>query len=187
LRPALFRRTEYCSGRKLMKPIDELNRTTVLVLYWVLFAGVGNCGVEKAGARSLGDGLEQCRTAGKCEDAVRGSVQVVSRSGAGGMVAEWAHTSSAPCPAGSAGGLVTAAGKVMSYPSGGHRRGGRAAAVRYEPSFQSRTRDKGAGSCRSGPHRSPGNPYLAKAKALAVGLSNAYFKSLGLPSLFEDC
>ena len=29
--------------------------------------------------------------------------------------------------------------------------------------------------------------YLAKAKALAVGLSNAYFKSLGLPSLFEGC
>ena len=29
--------------------------------------------------------------------------------------------------------------------------------------------------------------YLAKGKALAVGLSNAYFKSLGLPSLFEDC
>jgi RNA-directed DNA polymerase len=29
--------------------------------------------------------------------------------------------------------------------------------------------------------------YLAKAKALAVGLSNAYFKSLGFPSLFEDC
>src|SRR5450432_499840 len=29
--------------------------------------------------------------------------------------------------------------------------------------------------------------YLAKAKALAVGLSNAYFKSLGLPSLFENC
>src|SRR5216684_2066094 len=29
--------------------------------------------------------------------------------------------------------------------------------------------------------------YLAKAKALAVGLSNAYFKSLGLPSLFADC
>jgi RNA-directed DNA polymerase len=29
--------------------------------------------------------------------------------------------------------------------------------------------------------------YLTKAKALAVGLSNAYFKSLGLPSLFEDC
>src|ERR1022692_3222633 len=29
--------------------------------------------------------------------------------------------------------------------------------------------------------------YLAKAKALAVGLSNAYFKSLGLPSLGEDC
>src|SRR6266478_681473 len=29
--------------------------------------------------------------------------------------------------------------------------------------------------------------YLAKTKALSVGLSNAYFKSLGLPSLFEDC
>jgi len=29
--------------------------------------------------------------------------------------------------------------------------------------------------------------YLAKAKALSVGLSNAYFKSLGLPSLFEEC
>src|SRR5580658_659699 len=29
--------------------------------------------------------------------------------------------------------------------------------------------------------------YLARAKALSVGLSNAYFKSLGLPSLFEDC
>jgi RNA-directed DNA polymerase len=27
--------------------------------------------------------------------------------------------------------------------------------------------------------------YLAKAKALSVGLSNAYFKSLGLPALFE--
>jgi RNA-directed DNA polymerase len=29
--------------------------------------------------------------------------------------------------------------------------------------------------------------YLAKAKALSIGLPNAYFKSLGLPSLFEDC
>ena len=29
--------------------------------------------------------------------------------------------------------------------------------------------------------------YLAKAKALSVGLSNAYFKSLGLPSLIEEC
>src|SRR6266403_164781 len=29
--------------------------------------------------------------------------------------------------------------------------------------------------------------YLAKAKALSVGLSNAHFKSLGLPSLFEGC
>jgi RNA-directed DNA polymerase len=29
--------------------------------------------------------------------------------------------------------------------------------------------------------------HLARAKALSVGLSNAYFKSLGLPSLFEEC
>ena len=29
--------------------------------------------------------------------------------------------------------------------------------------------------------------YLARAKALSVGLSNAYFRSLGLPSLVEDC
>jgi RNA-directed DNA polymerase len=28
--------------------------------------------------------------------------------------------------------------------------------------------------------------YLAKAKALSMGLSNAYFKSLGLPSLFDE-
>src|SRR5256885_3026649 len=29
--------------------------------------------------------------------------------------------------------------------------------------------------------------YLAKAKALSVALSNAYFKSLGLPSLIDGC
>jgi RNA-directed DNA polymerase len=29
--------------------------------------------------------------------------------------------------------------------------------------------------------------HLAKAKGLSVGLSNAHFRSLGLPSLFEDC
>ncbi len=29
--------------------------------------------------------------------------------------------------------------------------------------------------------------YLARAKALAFGLSNAYFRSLGLPSLFAEC
>jgi RNA-directed DNA polymerase len=28
--------------------------------------------------------------------------------------------------------------------------------------------------------------YIAKAKALSVGLNNEYFKSLGLPSLFEE-
>ena len=32
-----------------------------------------------------------------------------------------------------------------------------------------------------------GPRYLARAKALSVGLSNAYFKSLGLPSLVEEC
>src|SRR6266851_4932449 len=32
-----------------------------------------------------------------------------------------------------------------------------------------------------------GPRYLAQAKALAVGLSNAYFKSLGLPTLHEEC
>ena len=34
---------------------------------------------------------------------------------------------------------------------------------------------------------SRGPRYLAQAKALSVGLSNAYFKSLGLPPLYEDC
>jgi RNA-directed DNA polymerase len=29
--------------------------------------------------------------------------------------------------------------------------------------------------------------YLARAKALSVGLSNAYFKSLGFPTLIEGC
>ncbi len=29
--------------------------------------------------------------------------------------------------------------------------------------------------------------YLAKAKALSVGLTNAYFKSLGLPTLIDGC
>jgi RNA-directed DNA polymerase len=28
--------------------------------------------------------------------------------------------------------------------------------------------------------------YLARAKALSVGLSNAYFKSLGLPMLIDE-
>jgi RNA-directed DNA polymerase len=29
--------------------------------------------------------------------------------------------------------------------------------------------------------------YLARSRALSTGLSNAYFKSLGLPSLFQAC
>ena len=29
--------------------------------------------------------------------------------------------------------------------------------------------------------------YLAKSEALSVGLSNAYFKSLGLPTLIDGC
>ncbi len=32
-----------------------------------------------------------------------------------------------------------------------------------------------------------GRWYLAKSKALSVGLSNAYFKSLGLPTLIDGC
>jgi RNA-directed DNA polymerase len=32
-----------------------------------------------------------------------------------------------------------------------------------------------------------GSWYLARSKALSMGLSNAYFKSLGLPSLIEEC
>src|SRR5246127_2010262 len=35
-------------------------------------------------------------------------------------------------------------------------------------------------------HSGLGPWYLAKSKALSVGLSNAYFKSLGLPSLAEE-
>src|ERR1035441_3321770 len=79
------------------------------------------------------------------------------------MVGECAHTSSRPCLEGSAGALVTAAGKVMSYPSGGRRHYGTAAEVRYGPSFQSRTRDRAAGSCRSGPHKNRGNPWEREA------------------------
>ena len=37
----------------------------------------------------------------------------------------------------------------------------------------------------AGSGRGPG--YLARSKALSVGLSNAYFQSLGLPSLVEGC
>jgi RNA-directed DNA polymerase len=29
--------------------------------------------------------------------------------------------------------------------------------------------------------------YLARSRALSTGLSNAYFKSLGIPSLFGPC
>jgi RNA-directed DNA polymerase len=36
-------------------------------------------------------------------------------------------------------------------------------------------------------HSGRGPRYLAQAKALSVGLSNAYFKSLGLPTLHEEC
>jgi hypothetical protein len=138
-----------------MKPIDELNRTPVLVLYWGLFGGVGNCGVGEGCVRSLRDGLKQCAAVGKRKDGVPGRAQVVSRRGAGGVVEEWAHTSGEPCLEGSASALVTAAGKVMKCPSGGSDR---AAESRCEPWFRSRTRDTAAGSCRSGPHKNPGNP-----------------------------
>jgi RNA-directed DNA polymerase len=53
-------------------------------------------------------------------------------------------------------------------------------AALLELGVRERLASKTAGSGR-------GPWYLAKAKALSMGLSNAYFKSLGLPSLFEDC
>src|ERR1019366_7162281 len=115
-------RANFWSGRKLMKPIGELNRSTVLVLYWVLFGGGGNSGVGKAGGGSRRHGLGHCRAAAKCAHAVRGSAQVVCRPAARGVVGEWAHTSSEPCREGGASALVTEAGKVMSYPSGGSDR-----------------------------------------------------------------
>src|ERR1022692_1871250 len=105
-----------------MKPIGELNRSPVLVLYWVLFGGGGNCGVGKACGGSRRDGLGHCRAAAKCAHAVRGSAQVVCRPAARGVVGEWAHTASEPCREGGASALVTEAGKVMSYPSGGSDR-----------------------------------------------------------------
>jgi hypothetical protein len=129
LRRTGVRETRQFSGRKVMKPFSELNRTTVLVLYWGLFGGGGNCGMGKAVVRSLRDGFEHCRIAGKRKDGVPGIAQVVSRWDAGAIVAESAHTSSEPCLAGSAETLVTAWGKVMSYPSGGRDR---AADSRYE-------------------------------------------------------
>src|ERR1700690_4477411 len=42
-----------------------------------------------------------------------------------------------------------------------------------------------AASSTAGSGRGPW--YLARSRALATGLSNAYFKSLGLPSLFQSC
>jgi RNA-directed DNA polymerase len=53
-------------------------------------------------------------------------------------------------------------------------------AALLELGVQSRLVSNTAGSGR-------GPWYLARSKALSVGLSNAYFKSLGLPSLFEEC
>jgi hypothetical protein len=42
-----------------MKPIGELNRSPVLVLYWVLFGGGGKFGEHRAGGGTLVDGLGQ--------------------------------------------------------------------------------------------------------------------------------
>ena len=49
-------------------------------------------------------------------------------------------------------------------------------ALGVRPRLASNTAGSGRGPC-----------YLAKAKALSVGLSNAYFKSLGLPTLIDGC
>lgn len=53
-------------------------------------------------------------------------------------------------------------------------------AALLELGVRSRLADNTAGSGR-------GPWYLARAKALSVGLSNAYFKSLGLPTLIDGC
>jgi RNA-directed DNA polymerase len=44
------------------------------------------------------------------------------------------------------------------------------------PAVASKTAGSGRGPCR-----------LARSRALSTGLSNAYFRSLGLPSLFAAC
>src|SRR5437016_6926786 len=49
-------------------------------------------------------------------------------------------------------------------------------ALRVRPRLASNTASSGRGPW-----------YLARTTALCVGLTNAYFKSLGLPSLFEEC
>ena len=48
--------------------------------------------------------------------------------------------------------------------------------------------ERGVSPATSAQHRlqPPWSPLLSAAKALSVGLSNAYFKSLGLPTLHED-
>jgi RNA-directed DNA polymerase len=57
---------------------------------------------------------------------------------------------------------------------------GRRRAALLELGVRSRLARNTAGSGR-------GPWYLARAQALAYGLSNAHFRSLGLPSLFEKC
>ncbi len=52
----------------------------------------------------------------------------------------------------------------------------RRAALIVRPRLASNTAGSGRGPC-----------YLARSRALSVGLSNAYFRSLGLPSLVEEC
>jgi RNA-directed DNA polymerase len=43
------------------------------------------------------------------------------------------------------------------------------------------------GAARNTAGSGPGPWYLARSRALSTGLSNAYFKSLGMPSLFQSC
>ena len=51
LRRTGVRETRQFSGRKVMKPFSELNRTTVLVLYWGLFGGGGKLRHGKSGCQ----------------------------------------------------------------------------------------------------------------------------------------
>jgi hypothetical protein len=71
LRRTGVRETRQFSGRKVMKPFSELNRTTVLVLYWGLFWRrwetaawekrlSGRCGMVLSTAGLLGNARMAC-------------------------------------------------------------------------------------------------------------------------------
>ena len=73
-------------------------------------------------------------------------------------------------------GPIATAGSVVAAMENPRRRRAALLALGVRPRLASNTAGSGRGPW-----------YLARAKALSVGLSNAYFKSLGLPSLIEGC